>query len=107
MTFQSFCKLEIFTSDALTFCSKNREVLSKLQYNQYYFSNTDEIYKLGIFIASWIIAAGFLFSSETVATEFNRNTLTYQADNSFQVFFQKFSLYYLSKLVKGQDGSYK
>lgn len=66
------------------------------------------MYKFGIFTASCIIAAGFLFSSEAVATEFNnRNTLTYQADSSFQAFFQKFSLYYLSKLVKGQDGSYK
>lgn len=90
------------------FVAKIVEVLSKLQYNQYEFSNTDEIYKWGIFIASCFNTAGFLFSSKTVATEFNnRNTLAYQTDSSFQVFFQKFSMYYFSKLVKVQDGSYK
>lgn len=33
------------------FLAKIVEVLSKLEYNQYDFSNTDEIYKWGIFIA--------------------------------------------------------
>lgn len=53
------------------FVAKIVEVLSKLQYNHYDFSNTDEISKWGIFIAAFLIAAGFLFSSKTVATEFN------------------------------------
>lgn len=56
---------------SLSFIAKIVEALSKLQYNQYDFSNTDEIYKWGIFIAACLIASGVLFSSKTVATECN------------------------------------
>lgn len=81
------------------------EVLSKSQYNQHDFSNIDEIYKWGIFIAAYLIASGFLFSSKTVATEFNNRKhscvrLIVLFKSSVKIF-----LYYLSKLVKIQDGS--
>lgn len=53
------------------FVAKIVEVLSKLQYNEYDFSNTDEIYKWGIFIPACLFVAVLLFFSKTVATEFN------------------------------------